>query len=132
MTRRQFPDRLLNDQFVRHVGIEPVFDATSPYWTKLDLEERHLNGNGFVQGGCLFTVADYAFALASNMGGRNAVALDTTMSFVKAVSEGTLYARVQETSLRRRVALYHITVETGEGALVAVFQGTAYILNADG
>jgi len=111
------------------VGIEPVFDPSSPFWTRLILDQRHLNGNGFVQGGCLFTLADYAFALACNMEGRNAVALDTTMSFVKAVSGGVLLARVTETSVRRRVALYHITVETEAGDLVAVFQGTAYILN---
>lgn len=132
MTERPFPSRLLADQFIKHVGIEPVYDADSPFWTRLTLKAHHLNGNGFVQGGCLFTLADYAFALACNMEGRNAVALDTTMSFVKAVSEGTLYARVTETTVRRRVALYHITVETETGDLVAVFQGTAYILNAGG
>lgn len=94
---------------------------------RLELETRHLNSVGTVQGGAIFTLADYAFAAACNTGGKVAVAVDTSLSFLKASRSGTLLAEATEISRSRRLSVCTVRVTNDAGELVALFQGTAYI-----
>lgn len=93
----------------------------------LTVEDRHLNSVGTVQGGATFTLADLAFAMACNSGGRVAVALNTNLSFVKAVRTGVLYAEATEVARSRRISTCTVRVTDDEGHLTALFQGTAFI-----
>ena len=47
-------------------GIEIIDDGKQTAICRLPLDERHSNGYGFVMGGVFFTLADFAFAIASN------------------------------------------------------------------
>ncbi len=94
---------------------------------KLTVEERHLNGVGIVQGGAIFTLSDFAFAVASNTGGRVAVAVSTNLSFFKATTSGTLFAEAREVSRSRKLSACSVRVTDDGGNLVALFQGTAFI-----
>jgi acyl-CoA thioesterase len=93
----------------------------------LTIEDRHLNSVGIVQGGATFTLADFAFALACNSGGRVAVALNTSLSFLKAAQSGVLYAEATEVSRSRRISTCTVQVTNEAGELTALFQGTAFI-----
>ena len=95
--------------------------------TVMNIEQRHLNGAGVVQGGALFTLADLCFAAAANSYGDLAVSLDASINYVKGVSSGTLTATATEVYRRRTVALYKIEIVNEKGELIAVFQSTAYI-----
>jgi acyl-CoA thioesterase len=79
-----------------------------------------------VHGGALFTLADFAFAVASNSHGQLAMGINTSMSFIKAVSGGTLYGEAQELSLNRRLGNYQVKITDEAGQLIAQFQGTAF------
>jgi len=115
-----------NDQFARHAGIELI--TARPGWAqvKMPIQTFHLNGAGTVHGGALFTLADFAFAVASNSHGQLAMGINTSMSFIKAVSSGTLYGEAQELSLNRRLGNYQVKITDAAQQLIALFQGTVY------
>jgi len=85
-----------------------------------------LNGYGTVQGGAIFTLADFAFAAASNSHGTVAVAINVNITFMKAVVTGTLWADAREVSKNFKLGSYTVEVKDAEGDLVALFQGLAY------
>jgi acyl-CoA thioesterase len=118
--------RLDNDKFARHVGIQLLQIAPGQATATLDITREHLNGIDVVQGGALFTLADYAFAAAANSRGHIAVAINATITFLKSVSEGTLTATAEELSKSSKLSTYRVTVTDDADEPVAVFQGTAY------
>jgi acyl-CoA thioesterase len=114
------------DRLAVTLGMELVHVAPGRSEVRMPLDTRHLNGAGIVHGGAIFSLADVAFAAASNAHGTLAVALDVTISFVKAAKSGVLSARAEELSLGNRTGVYGIRVTDDTGELVALFQGTVY------
>ena len=115
-----------NDQFARHAGIELI--AVKPGWAqvKMPIQPFHLNGALTVHGGAIFTLADFAFAVASNSHGQLAMGINTSTSFVKAARNGTLYGEAEEISLTRRLGNYQVKITDDRQQLIALFQGTVY------
>lgn len=86
-----------------------------------------LNGAGLTHGSAVFTLADIAFAAASNSHGSLALALNVNISFLKATSEGAvLTAEAREENLTRKTGLYRLEVRDESGELVALAEGLAY------
>ncbi|MDD2539884.1 MAG: PaaI family thioesterase [Desulfuromonadaceae bacterium] len=114
------------DKFARHSGIELV-DAGSG-WAKASMKIApfHLNGARTVHGGAIFTLADFAFAVASNSHGTLAMGINTSVNFVKAALKGTLYAEAKEQSLNPKLAAYSVMITDDAGDVVAIFQGMVY------
>jgi acyl-CoA thioesterase len=114
------------DKFAAHAGIELL--EVSPGYAKasMEIEEKHLNALRAVQGGALFTLADLAFAAASNAYGIAAVGINANIYFVKAGTKGTLTAEAKETSINPKIATYTVNITDDEGDLVAIFQGMVY------
>ena len=116
-----------NDVFAQFVGIELVDIQKGFAVTRLNINENHMNGINIAHGAAVFALADYAFAAASNSHGVPAVALNVTISYIKAVRSGeTLTATAKEISASPKVANYTIDVTNDQGDMVAVFQGLAY------
>jgi acyl-CoA thioesterase len=117
-----------NDLFARHVGIELTEMAPGSASARLKIRKHHLNGVGLTQGGVVFTLADLVFAAASNSYGPIAVAINASISFVKASTEGAiLTAEAKEVSRNRKLATYSILVSDEKKDTVATFQGMVYI-----
>ena len=76
--------------------------------------------------GAIFTLADFAFAAASNSHGSVAVAVNVSITFMKAGIAGTLWAEAKEVSKNHKLGSYTVEVKDDEGDLVALFQGLAY------
>lgn len=114
------------DNFAAHSGIKLL--EVSPGYAKaeLEIEEKHLNALGAVQGGALFTLADLTFAAASNAYGNAAVGINANISYVKAGTKGTLTAEAKETSINPKLATYTVNITDDKGDLVAIFQGMVY------
>ena len=114
------------DKFAEHAGIELMEASPGRAKARMKIEDYHLNGVGIVHGGAVFTLADLVFAVASNSHGRVAVAINASISYYKAVSEGVLIAEAEETSLNPKLAGYTIRVTHETEGLIAVFQGMVY------
>lgn len=114
------------DKFARHSGIELVDAGPGRAKASMKIEPFHFNGAGTVHGGAIFTLADFAFAVASNSHGAMAMGISTSVNFVKAATGGTLYAEATEQSKGPKLASYSVMVTDDVGDVVAVFQGMAY------
>ena len=113
--RRQFAaDRFATDNGCRIVSWEEGRCVI-----ELEVEYRHKNAAGMVQGGVIFTLADFAFSVASNAGGEWTVSLTSTVSFIKGVSSGRLTAVAERISQGRRGCCYEVRVPDDGGDEVA-------------
>ncbi len=114
------------DLFARHAGIELI--AAKPGWAqvKMPIQAFHFNGAGTVHGGAIFTLADFAFAVASNAQGQLAMGINTSTTFIKAARTGTLYGEAEEISLNRRLGNYQVKITDDRQQLIALFQGTVF------
>jgi acyl-CoA thioesterase len=82
-----------------------------------------------VHGGVIFTLADFAFAAAVNSHDRIAVAVTSSISYLRPSSGKKLIAEAAEVNRSRTLAHCAVQVSDDTGKLIAVFQGTAYIKN---
>lgn len=114
------------DRFAEHSNIELLSISPGQARAKMTLEPHHLNGWGTAHGGAIFTLADFVFAAAANSHGTLAVAVNVSISFLKAARGGTLWAEGREISKNFKLGSYTIEVKDDQGDLVALFQGMAY------
>jgi acyl-CoA thioesterase len=117
---------MAGDRLGETLGIELLDVGPGRATTRMQVEQRHLNGLGILHGGSIFSLADIAFAAASNAHGNVAVAISVTIEFLKAVRSGTLTATATEVSDGARIRAYAVRVEDEAGGLVALFQGLVY------
>ena len=115
-----------HDRYAELSNIELLTVAAGHATAKMTLHPHHLNALKTVQGGAIFTLADFTFAVASNSHGTVAVALNVGITFMKAATTGTLWAEAREVSKNFKVGLYVVEVKDDQGDLVAQFQGVAY------
>ena len=93
----------------------------------MGIRKEMVNGFGIAHGGIAFSLADSAFAFACNSRNNLSVALDVTISFIKAVNIGdTLTAEAKEIHNGRSTGVYLITVTNQHGLQVALFKGTCF------
>ena len=114
------------DAFAKLAGIEIVELAPGHAKVKMPITAQHLNGLGVVHGGAIFTLADLGFAAACNSHGFDAVAVNVSVSYLKAAKSGTLYADAQEVSPQGKLGTCTVRVTDDAGELVALFQALSY------
>jgi acyl-CoA thioesterase len=117
---------LANDQFAKLAGIELLTVTPGAATARMPLQPHHCNALNTVHGGAIFTLADFTFAAACNSHGTVAVALNASITFLKAATTGTLVAEAREISKNFKIGAYVIEVKDDQGALIATFQGLAY------
>jgi acyl-CoA thioesterase len=115
-----------NDQFAKRADVRLTAVSPGCATAEMRLQPYHWNGIDNVQGGAIFTLADFAFAAAANSHGTIAVAVNVSITFMKAAKDGTLRAEARELSKNHRLGSYIVEVKDDSGDLVAVFQGLAY------
>lgn len=115
-----------DDAFSQDLGIRLISASPGKATMHLTIADKHLNGHGTVHGGVIFSLADTAFGVASNSGGVPAVAINTSITYMKAATAGTLIAEAEEFSTNPKLGSYVVEVYDQEREKIAVFQGLAY------
>ena len=115
-----------NDRFAEHVGIELLEVSEGRAKAKMEIQEHHLNGVNIAHGGAIFSLADLAFAVASNSHRTIALGINANISYLKAAADGTLFAEAKEVSLNPKLATYEVRVTDENNDLIAIFLGTVY------
>ena len=115
-----------HDLFARHAGIELLEVGPGSAKAIMKIAPYHFNGARTVHGGAIFTLADFAFAVASNSHGTLSMGINTSVSFVKAVTIGTLHAEAREEAISPKLATYSVHVTDDDNDVVAIFQGMVY------
>lgn len=115
------------DAFAKSNGVRVVELRLGYARAEMMVEPRHLNAVGTVQGGALFTLADLAFACASNSHGLVAVACQADATFFRGETAGKLTATAEEIARTRKLSTCVVRVTNEQGELVLLFKGIAYI-----
>lgn len=122
--------RFKNDHFATDAtGI--VIDSAEPGKAvcSLTLEERHLNENNVPMGGAIFTLADFACAIASNgYSERKTVSQNVSITFLSPAKGKRLIAEASCLREGRTTALYDVDVRDELGTYVAHAMANGYIL----
>jgi acyl-CoA thioesterase len=114
------------DKFAELAGVELLEVSPGSAKAKMKIGPQHLNGVDIVHGAAVFTLADLVFAAASNSHGTVAVAINASISFIKASTGGTLFAHGREIACNPKLATYAIDITNEAGEVIAVFQGMVY------
>ncbi|HEX5667857.1 MAG TPA: hydroxyphenylacetyl-CoA thioesterase PaaI [Chitinophagaceae bacterium] len=125
---REVVDHMMDhDAFSQWLGIE-VLEITEGYSRiSMTIRKEMVNGFGIVHGGVPFAFADSAFAFACNNRNNLSVALDVTISFMKAMHIGDiLTAEATEIHNGRSTGVYLITIHNQKNEQVALFKGTCF------
>lgn len=117
---------MAKDGFSAWMGMEVVKVSEGHAVVRMKVRHEMLNGHGVAHGGITFTLADSAFAFASNSHGQKAVSIETSINHIKAVFEGDeLVATANKESISRSLGQYIVRVLRGE-ELVALFKGVVF------
>ncbi len=90
----------------------------------IDVTEGHRNAMGNVMGGAIFTLADFALAVASNFRQQPSVTATSSVEFVSGVRGTRLVATCTADKDGRRLGFYTTRVEDNLGNLVALVHAT--------
>lgn len=107
-----------------------VIEAAEPGYAKcsLKINENHKNALGQVMGGVFFTMADYAFAIASNLGQPPTVTQTSQIVYLSAVKGSTLYAETEKIRGGRKTCFYKIMITDDTGADIAYVTTTGFVV----
>lgn len=114
------------DRFAAFVGAKLV--EVKPGYAKamLEISDKHLNAADIVQGGVTFTLADLAFAAASNSHGQVSLAVNTNISYFRPPKGKILVAEAKEISITNKLANYNIDVFDENREHIARLTGMVY------
>ncbi len=116
-----------NDAFSQWLGIERIEDAPGKSVLRMTIRKEMTNGFDIAHGGITYSLADSAFAFASNSRGRKAVSIETSISHTKALKTGdVITATASEENLSKKLGIYRILVTNQHDETVAIFKGTVY------
>lgn len=126
--RQRIEAHIRRDPFASQLGA--VIEAIAPGYSRVSLTitETMTNFHGTAHGGIIFSLGDIAFSAAGNGAGQTAVALNISISYLRAARVGQrLIAEAREVHAGGRTGLYEITItEAGSGELVAKSQNVLY------
>ena len=99
------------DRFAAETGA--VIDEIDDRYARcsLTLEAKHKNALGAVMGGVYFTLADFAFAVASNWQGDTMVSLNSQIAYLGAAKGNMLIAEAVCLKDGRTTAYYEIRIK---------------------
>ena len=135
MTNNEIKAFFKNDRFADTSGAKIDTITPEEIVCSLQIEDRHLNAGNKVQGGAIFTLADFAFAVASNYDDLTAGINNITVShssnivFFKPAAGKKLTAKSRCIQKGRKLSVYRITVTDDNGSEIAEMTGNAYTVS---
>lgn len=114
------------DRFAKLLGFEIDEMQEGSATISTTIKDEHLNGADVVHGGFLFSLADFAFAIASNSKNNLSLGINANINFQKAKSNGKLFAKAKELSDGKKIATYEVRIYDEEDNTIATFIGTVY------
>lgn len=94
--------------------------------TELEIAPIHRNAMGGVMGGAIFTLADYALAVACNMGEKPTVSVSNSIEFLAGARGSRLIATCNADKSGRNLGFYTVDVTDELGTHVARMTATCF------
>lgn len=112
-----------SDRFVEMCGIQIVECREGYAKCEVTIADKHLNGINAVQGGLLFTIADFSAAVAAFTLGRVALSINADISFFRNCNSGTLIAEATVISATNNLCTCSVDVVCNDTKLANVKVG---------
>ncbi|MCM1049773.1 MAG: PaaI family thioesterase [Clostridiales bacterium] len=127
-TLEEIKTSFAHDRFaVETTGVEIAEAEPGHAVCKLKLCPGHLNKNGVPMGGALFTLADFAYAVASNAYSESViVSQQADIAFLAPAKGEVLTAEASCIREGRRICLYEVRITDDTGVLVAYVTVNGY------
>lgn len=123
LIKRIFQD----DGFVALAGAEIVEISNERAVVKANIGKQHLNANGSVQGGMLYTLADFAFAVLGNYLHPVTVTQCGNISYVRAAKTSIITATAIETVREGHNTVCEVTVRDEHEQIVCVCHFNGFV-----
>ena len=119
-----------NDRFATEACGCRVLEASRGHAVcAFDIAPIHLNAMGNVMGGAIFTLADFALAIACNIGEDPTVAVNNTIEYLNSTKGSTLIATCEADKSGRSLGFYTIEVKDDLETPVAKMTATCFRRN---
>ena len=112
-------ERFSHDRFATVNGA--VIEEIAEEYAKcsMRISDNHKNALGAVMGGAIFTLADFAFAVATNWQEQPVVSLDASITFLGKAKGNILIAEAKKIRAGRRTCCYMVEITDELGSQVA-------------
>lgn len=116
---KEVQNRFQNDRFATDNGavIEEIADGYAR--CTMELDEHHYNAVGGVMGGAIFTLADFAFAVASNWNQDPCVSLSSQITYLSGAKGKRLTAEAKRVKDGRSTCYYVVEMSDELGTQIA-------------
>ena len=116
-----------NDRFATEACGCRVIEARRGHAVcEFDIAEAHLNAQGRVMGGAIFTLADFALAIACNIGENPTVAVSNSIQYLKATRGAKLIATCDVDRSGANLGFYTVSVADDLGTPIAKMTATCF------
>ncbi len=120
------------DTASRSLGVQLISVEPGHAVLAMMVTEAMVNGYNICHGGFIFTLADSAFAYASNTYNQRTVAQHCDMTFLNPAQFGDrLVANAVERHRADRSGMYDVTVSRDEGFIIAEFRGIGRVVGGE-
>lgn len=120
-----------NDKYATEAAGAVITEADVCYAKcEMEIKPIHLNARGAVMGGAIFTLADFAMAVASNGYRENCdtVGIDASINYMKPAKGSKLIAEAKCVKPGRILSFYEVLITDDLGTDVAHFSGKTYTI----
>lgn len=125
-TLEEIQEHFKKDRFADLAQCKVVEAHVGNVVCEMPITPDHLNANGTVMGGAMFTLADFAMAVASNLDEKPTVAINCNIRFFTTAKGTKLIAKGKTDRAGRRIGFYTIDIYDDLGTYVAQFNSTAH------
>jgi len=114
------------DRFAALCGVKIVKAEPGYALVEMEVEDKHLNAAGLVQGGAIFTMADFAFAVASNAEGQVTLSVNANITYYKSATGKKLTAEALAVAEGNRITGFNVDVRDENQELIARINMVGY------
>ncbi len=126
MSLEEIKEVFSGDKFATGAGCEIVECAPGFAKAQMKISGAHSNGMGAVMGGAIFTLADFALAVASNIDEEPSVSVSNTIEFCSSCKGDTLIATAKVDKSGRSLGFYTVDVVDNTKRYIAKMTATCY------
>lgn len=126
-TIAEVKEKFAADRFATEACRAKVLEARKGYARCMfEITPLHFNAAGSVMGGAIFTLADFALAIACNIGEEPTVSVSNTIEFLSSTKGSQLFAECKLDKSGRTLGFYSVTVTDDLGKTIALMSAVCH------
>jgi len=122
-----------DDKYATEISGAEIIDAHKGYARcEMPVKQIHKNAGGMIMGGAIYTLADFAFAVAANSFQPATITLDSNITFLTPCKGSRLIAIAECEKDGRTTVCINVTITDDLGNKVALVRSTGFRVSKEG